>query len=143
MKSGRIYGQPFCFQNGKHEFFHSEFDLGLIFEQMFDIMKMRCEQNTESSDEEENAMLQQVNLEMLAVCGADGSLRPLRFRFKDEDHQTRLGKVLEILSCTEIRYVNTEAYNFACRVRIGDREQYLDVRYSIRTHKWCLQCRCW
>lgn len=88
-------------------------------------------------------MLQQVNLEMLAVCGADGSLRPLRFRFEDENHQTRLGKVLKILSCTEIRYVNTEAYVFACRVRIGEREQYLDVRYSIRTHKWSLQHRRW
>ena len=110
---------------------------------MFDIIKMGCEQNTEIPDEGGSAMLQQVNLEMLAVCGADGSLRPLRFRFKDEDHQTRLGKVLEILSCTEIRYVNTEAYNFVCRVRIGEREQLLDVRYSIRTHKWCLQRRCW
>lgn len=86
-------------------------------------------------------MERQINVDMLAVCGADGSLQPVRFRFEDENHEIRLARVLEILSCREIRYVNVEAYSFSCRARIGEEECLLNLRYFIRNHCWRLYQR--
>ncbi len=80
----------------------------------------------------------QINVDMLAVCGADGRLQPVRFRFEDENHETRLARVLEVLSCREIRYVNVEAYSFSCRAQIGEEVYVLNLRYSIRSHCWRL-----
>lgn len=80
----------------------------------------------------------QINVDMLAVCSADGTLQPLRFRFEDENREIKLARVLEILSCQEIRYVNVEAYCFACRAQIGEEERILHLRYSIRSHCWRL-----
>ncbi|MBR4701601.1 MAG: hypothetical protein IKP19_07920 [Oscillospiraceae bacterium] len=86
-------------------------------------------------------MERQINVDMLAVCSADGSLQPVRFRFEDENHIVRMARVLEILSCQEIRYVNVEAYSYSCRARIEEEECLLNLRYSIRSHCWRLQQR--
>ena len=86
-------------------------------------------------------MEDQITVDMLSVCCADGKLQPLRFRFVDENCEIRLVKILEILSCKEVRYIQAEAYAFSCRARIEDRETVLTIRYFIRTHRWCLQGR--
>lgn len=76
-------------------------------------------------------------VDMIAVCSADGSLQPLRFRF-DDGAETRRVRVLEILSCKEVRYVNVEAYEYVCRALVEEREQVLRIRYGIRAHRWSL-----
>lgn len=83
-------------------------------------------------------MQQSMNVEMIVACGLDGSLQPLRFRYRDSEGERRLAKVLEVLSCQEIKYIYVEAYLYTCRVRIDDEEQTLQVRYAIRTHQWFL-----
>ena len=76
-------------------------------------------------------------VDMIAVCSADGSFQPLRFRF-DDGTETQRVRVLEILSCKEVRYVNVEAYEYVCRALVGDQEQVLRIRYGIRAHRWSL-----
>ena len=49
--------------------------------------------------------------------------------------------VVEILRTSEIPYVGIEAKIYQCRVRIEDRICYLELRYAIRSHTWCLQRR--
>jgi hypothetical protein len=78
------------------------------------------------------------NVDMIAVCNADGTLLPLRFRFEDGERQIRRVQVLEILSRREIRYVNVEAYEFTCRARTEEQERLMRLRYAIRTHRWSL-----
>ena len=78
------------------------------------------------------------NVDMIAVCSADGSLQPLRFRFEDGERQIRRAQVLEILSCREIKYVNVEAYEYTCRTRTEEREVLMRLRYAIRSHRWSL-----
>jgi hypothetical protein len=83
-----------------------------------------------------------INVDMIAVCSADGSLLPLRFRFEDPDRSVRRGQVLEVLACREIKYVSVEAYEYTCRTRLEEREALMHIRYAIRTHRWSLfQCR--
>lgn len=78
------------------------------------------------------------HVEMISVCGTDGSMEPIRFRFEDREHELRRAQVVEVLSRREIKYVNVEAYEYLCRVRVEDREQLLRMRYAIRTHRWSL-----
>ena len=82
------------------------------------------------------------SVEMISICGADGSMQPLRFRFHDEDGCVQVARVLEILSCREVKYVGVEAYVFTCRVRTDERELIITVRYSVRAHQWLLFSRC-
>ncbi len=107
---------------------------------MFD--KIKTQRNADRTAGGEGAvMLQRVNVDMISVCGADGSLQPLRFRFEDESREIRLAKVLKVLSCQEIRYVDIEAYSFSCLTRVGESEQILDLRYSVRGHRWWMNRR--
>ena len=78
------------------------------------------------------------SVEMISVCGTDGALQPLRFRYGDPAGGVQVAHVLEVLSRQEVRYIHAEAYLFTCRARVGEQEQLLQVRYSIRTHRWYL-----
>lgn len=78
------------------------------------------------------------HVDMISVCGADGSLQPLRFRFEDRDRAVRRVQVLEVLACREIKYVTVEAYEYTCRARVEEREALVRVRYAVRTHRWSL-----
>lgn len=81
------------------------------------------------------------SVEMISICGADGSMQPLRFRFHDEDGCAQVARVLEILSRREVRYVDVEAFVYTCRVRTDERELISTVRYSVRSHQWLLSAR--
>ena len=82
------------------------------------------------------------NVDMISVCSSDGSLLPLRFRFEDRDRCVRRARVLEILSCREIKYVTVEAYEYTCRTRTGEGEELMRIRYAVRTHRWSLFQEC-
>lgn len=78
------------------------------------------------------------NVDMISVCNADGSLRPLRFRFADRDQTIRRVQVLEVLACREIKYVTVEAYEYTCQTRMEEREALMKLRYAVRSHCWSL-----
>ena len=78
------------------------------------------------------------HVEMISFCDPEGAMEPLRFRFEDSQHELRRGKVVEILSRREIKYVNVEAYEYVCRVQMEERERLLRMRYAIRSHRWSL-----
>ena len=78
------------------------------------------------------------NVEMISVCGTDGRMQPLRFRFEDGAQRVRRVQVLEILACREIKYLTVEAYEYTCRTRTEEQEGLMRVRYAIRSHRWSL-----
>ena len=80
-------------------------------------------------------------VDVIAVCRADGTIQPLRLRLEDGEQCYVRGDVVEILRTSEIPYVGIEAKIYQCRVRIEDRICYLELRYAIRSHTWCLQRR--
>ena len=78
------------------------------------------------------------NIEMISVCGTDGRMQPIRFRFEDREQCLRRVHVLEVLTCKEVKYLNVEAFDYLCRTRTEDREELMRVRYTVRTHQWVL-----
>lgn len=77
-------------------------------------------------------------VDVISLCSAGGELRPLRLRLENGEHQLLRMDIEEILSVKKIPYVGAEAYIFRCRVSREDCRWLVELRYSIRTHSWCL-----
>ena len=77
-------------------------------------------------------------VDVIAVCSSDGSIKPLRFRMEDEEHQLLRIDIEEVISSKEIQYVGIEAYVFLCRATVRGKESVFELRYMIRSHNWQL-----
>ena len=77
-------------------------------------------------------------VDVISVCSADGSIRPLRLRMEDEDHQLLRIDIEEVISSKEIQYVGIEAHVFLCRATVRGKESVFELKYTIRSHSWLL-----
>ena len=77
-------------------------------------------------------------VDVISVCMADGQIRPLRMRMEDEEHQLLRVDIDEIISMKPVQYVGIEAQIFLCRAWVQQREWVFELKYTIRTHSWCL-----
>ena len=60
-------------------------------------------------------------VDVIAMCSAAGDIRPLRLRMEDEYHQLLRIDIDEVISVKTIQ-----------------KEWVFELRYTIRTHSWCL-----
>ena len=77
-------------------------------------------------------------VDVISVCSADGTIRSLRLRMEDEDHQLLRVDIDEVISSKQIQYVGIEAYIFLCRATVREKSWLFELRYTIRSHSWCL-----
>lgn len=77
-------------------------------------------------------------VDVICVCSANGDIRPLRLRMEDEQHQLLRVDIDEVISCKPIQYVGIEARIFLCRATVKGRRWLFELRYTIRSHSWCL-----
>ena len=77
-------------------------------------------------------------VDMISMCSAGGEIRPLRFRMEDEEHQLLRVDIEEIISSKFIQYVGIEAQIFLCRATVKGKRTLFELRYTIRSHSWCL-----
>jgi len=77
-------------------------------------------------------------VDVIAMYSANGDIRPLRFRMEDEDHQLRRIIIDEIVNSRRIQYVGIEAQVFLCRATVENRQWLFELKYTIRSHSWCL-----
>lgn len=77
-------------------------------------------------------------VDVIAMYSAAGEIRPLRLRMEDEHHQLMRVDIEEIISVKQIQYVGIEAHVFLCRAIVRQQEWLFELRYTIRTHSWCL-----
>lgn len=77
-------------------------------------------------------------VDVISMCSAGGEIRPLRFRMEDEDHQLLRVDIEEIISSKLIQYVGIEAQIFLCRATVRGKNTLFELRYTIRSHSWCL-----
>ena len=84
--------------------------------------------------------VEQVNMpvDVISMCSADGQIRPLRLRMETEDHRLMRVDIDEIISSKPIQYVGIEAQLFWCRAMVEGRKWLFELKYTIRTHSWCL-----
>jgi len=77
-------------------------------------------------------------VDVISMCSADGQIKPLRLRMEDEYHQLMRVDIDEIVSCKQVQYVGIEAFIFLCRATVAQKRWLFELRYTVRTHSWCL-----
>lgn len=77
-------------------------------------------------------------VDVISVCSAGGEIRPLRMRLEDEKHQLLRIDIDEVVSVRYIQYVGIEAQVFLCRATVRGKQLLFELKYTIRTHSWCL-----
>ena len=77
-------------------------------------------------------------VDVICICSANGEIRPLRLRMEDEDHQLLRIDIEEILSSKAIQYVGVEANVYLCRAVVHEKQWLFELKYTVRTHTWCL-----
>ena len=84
--------------------------------------------------------MEQLNtpVDVISMCSANGDIRPLRLRMESEEHQLLRVDIDEIVSSKYVQYVGIEAIVFLCRAMVRDKEWLFELKYTIRTHSWCL-----
>ena len=83
-------------------------------------------------------MTQNQPVDVISVCSADGTIKPLRLRIANEGQQFQRIDVDQVVSTMEIQHVGVESTVFLCRGRVGDRTCLFELKYDLRTHSWCL-----
>ena len=79
-----------------------------------------------------------VPVQMLASCGTDGELRPLRFRLEAPDHTLCTVNITELVDSRKVEYVGLEAFVYLCRAELDGAEKLFELKYTVRTHRWVL-----
>ena len=77
-------------------------------------------------------------VDVISMCSASGEIRPLRLRMEDEAHQLLRVDIEEIISTRQVQYVGIEATIFLCRATVRNKKWLFELKYTIRTHCWCL-----
>ena len=77
-------------------------------------------------------------VDVISVCNADGQIRPLRLRLEKKGQETIRIDIEDVLKVTEIPHVGVEANVFLCRARPHGREMLFELKYTFRSHSWCL-----
>ena len=78
-------------------------------------------------------------VDVIAMYSANGDILPLRLRMEDEDHQLLKVDIEEIVSSKKIQYVGIEAHVFLCKAKVKGKLWLFELKYTIRSHCWCLQ----
>ena len=80
-------------------------------------------------------------VDVIAMCSANGDIRPLRLRTETEDHKLLRVDIDEIINSRKVQYVGIEAQIFLCRATVEGKKWLFELKYTIRTHSWCLMRR--
>ena len=76
-------------------------------------------------------------VDVISLCSANGEIRPLRVRMEDEDHCLLRLDIDEVVSSKKIQYVGIEATVFLCRATVEGKQWLFELKYTLRSHRWC------
>ena len=77
-------------------------------------------------------------VDVICMCSANGDIRPLRLRMTDEKHQLMRIDIDEVINIRPVQYVGIEATIFLCHATVGQKQWIFELKYTIRSHSWCL-----
>jgi len=77
-------------------------------------------------------------VDVIGVFGADGSLRPLRIQFQDDNRQMIRVNIESVMKCENVKVVGAEAIIYLCKANIWGNKCVFELKYSIRSHNWSL-----
>ncbi len=79
-----------------------------------------------------------IPVDVICVCSAGGEIRPLRFRIEQTDCSLQRIDIDEVISTSRVQHTGAEAQVYRCRAVVENRVWMFDLKYLIRSHRWCL-----
>ena len=80
-------------------------------------------------------------IDVICLCDAGGSIRPLRIRMEDETMEYIRVDIEEILDTRISSFPGAESVAYLCRVTIQGHPRILEIKYSVPSHSWSLLWR--
>lgn len=80
-------------------------------------------------------------VDVICLCDAEGTIRPLRLRMEIEDREWVRVDIEEILDSKSSNCYGAESMWFLCRTRISGRARVVEIKYSVRNHCWSILYR--
>lgn len=77
-------------------------------------------------------------VDVISVCSSDGEIRPLRLRLQQETEEAVCIHIDDVLQVTQVPHVGVEACVYLCRAKKHGRTMIFELKYTFRTHCWCL-----
>lgn len=79
-----------------------------------------------------------LQIEMISVFAADGSITPLRFRLENEEHCLQTIPITQVVCVKPICYAGVDAIQYLCKAIVAEKEKLYELRYTVKTHRWTL-----
>ena len=79
-----------------------------------------------------------LQIEVISVFAADGSITPLRFRMEDEVHQLQTVAISQVVCAKPIQYAGIEAIQYLCKAFQNLNDNIFDLSFTVRKHRWTL-----
>jgi len=79
-----------------------------------------------------------LQIEMISVFSADGSITPLRFRMENEEHCLETVAISQVVCAKPICYAGVDAIQYLCKAVVEEKEKLFELRYTVKTHRWTL-----
>ena len=77
------------------------------------------------------------SIDVITLCGADGTVRPLRLRLGNGEQSMRVD-ILRVVHTKEVSRPGSEGQIFDCFGRVGLLECRVEIKYCLRSHVWLL-----
>lgn len=75
-------------------------------------------------------------IDVIALLGADGEIRPLRIRAQNGEQVYLQGTVKEILCSKENKRTGSGIHIFLCRIQAAGKCTVAELKYDNRNHSW-------
>ncbi|WP_070000960.1 hypothetical protein [Cellulosilyticum sp. I15G10I2] len=83
--------------------------------------------------------LKNIPIETISKCNAVGDIVPLRIRLEDETHRLVTADIVQVIYAAEKNFAGLKTFDYGCKVVIDQREQLLELRYYVVSHKWIIR----
>ena len=79
-----------------------------------------------------------LQIEMISVFAADGSITPLRFRLENEAQCLETVVISQVVCVKPICFAGIDAIQYLCKAIVEGKEKLFELRYTVKTHRWTL-----
>lgn len=77
-------------------------------------------------------------IQTLCIVSTLGEIRPVWFRYEDEEHNIIKVDIREILSQKESRVAGRKELIYTCSAQADEQLTIVELKYTIESHKWIL-----
>ena len=79
-----------------------------------------------------------IPVQMICLCSESGRVSPVRFKFKDDDCNSYVCKVVQVINVKHSELAGIDAIIFQCTVQCENKTATAWLRFTVMSRKWVL-----